>query len=188
MRQKIWTDDRLNWLIKSKEVYNDRQDILDAFNNRYQTNIKLHNLRHINGLYKLGLPKSNKIITNGLKIGWVSLRGFTEKNIGEEISCGNATYIKTSNKSKERYGNYVLKQRYLYEIYHNVKLKTNDFIIFLNGDKKDFSKENLYKINRRINCEMSTRQLYTKNNFKTLGRIKCFEWKEKIKELEKEQL
>jgi hypothetical protein len=30
---------------------------------------------------------------------------------------------------------------------------------------------------------MSTNKLYTKDNYKTLGRIKCFEWKEKIIEL-----
>jgi len=188
MRQKIWTDDRLNWLIKSKEIYNDREDILNAFNERFNTNITLKTLRNISTKHKLCLPKANRIIRKSLESGWVSIRGFAEKNIGDEISCGNTTYIKISNESKERYGNYVAKQRLLYEKYHNIKLLKNDCIIFLNGNNKDFSNENLYKITRGINCEMSTNRLYTKDNYKTLGRIKCFEWKEKIKELEKEQL
>lgn len=33
----------------------------------------------------------------------------------------------------------------MYEKYHNCKLKDNDYIIFLNQDNNDFSKENLIK-------------------------------------------
>jgi hypothetical protein len=183
MKQKIWTEDRLNWLIKSKELYDDREDILDAFNKHYQTNINLHNLRHINNKYNLGLPKANRIIANGLKIGWVSLRGYAEKNIGDEIFNGKATFIKISNLTINRYDNYILKQRYLYEIYHNIKLNNDDFIIFLNGDKNDFSKENLYKVSRYVCGMMSKNRFLTKNDFKTLSRIKYCEWNEKIKQI-----
>jgi len=181
-RPKVWTEEKLNWLIKSKDIYDDREDILNAFNEHFGTNINLHYLRIIGNKHKLGLPKAHKIIKTGLEIGWVSLRGFTEKNIGDEIFNGKATFIKTSNESKERYGNYVLKQRYLYEQYHSVKLKTNELIIFLNGDKKDFSKENLYKVSRYICGLMSGNRFLAKNSFKTLSRIKFCEWKQKIKE------
>jgi hypothetical protein len=182
-RPKVWTEEKLNWLIKSKEIYDDREDILNAFNEHFGTNINLHYLRIIGNKHKLGLPKAHKIIKTGLEIGWVSLRGFTEKNIGDEIFNGKATFIKTSNESKERYGNYVLKQRYLYEQYHSVKLKTNELIIFLNGDKKDFSKENLYKVSRYICGLMSGNRFLAKNSFKTLSRVKFCEWKQKIKVL-----
>jgi hypothetical protein len=182
-RPKVWTEEKLNWLIKSKDIYDDREDILNAFNEHFGTNINLHYLRIIGNKHKLGLPKAHKIIKTGLEIGWVSLRGFTEKNIGDEIFNGKATFIKTSNESKERYGNYVLKQRYLYEQYHSVKLKTNELIIFLNGDKKDFSKENLYKVSRYICGLMSGNRFLAKNSFKTLSRVKFCEWKQKIKVL-----
>ncbi len=192
-RQKVWTDEKIDWLIKSKELYDDRQDILNAFNNQFQTNVSLKILRNINTKYKLSLPKANnainKAMKNNMQIGWVSQRGFAEKNIGDEISNGakSQTYIKISN-SKSNKEKYVLKQRYLYEKYHNTKLLKNDCIIFLNGNNKDFSIENLYKITRGVNCDMSTNKLYTKDNYKTLGRIKCFEWKEKIIELKGNKL
>ena len=182
-RPKVWTEEKLNWLIKSKDIYDDREDILNAFNEHFGTNINLHYLRIIGNKHKLGLPKAHKIIKTGLEIGWVSLRGFTEKNIGDEIFNGKATFIKTSNESKERYGNYILKQRYLYEQYHSVKLKTNELIIFLNGNKKDFSKENLYKVSRYICGLMSGNRFLAKNSFKTLSRVKFCEWKQKIKVL-----
>jgi len=186
-RQKVWTEEKLNWLIKSKEIYDDREDILNAFNEHFNTYISLHYLRIVGNKHKLGLPKAKRLLRKSLESSWISARGFAEKNIGDEIFNGKATYIKTFNESKGRYGNYVLKQRYLYEIYYNVKLITNDFIIFLNGDKKDFSKENLYKASRYVCGLMSGNRFLTNNNLKTLNRIKYCEWNEKIKELEKEQ-
>lgn len=188
-RQKVWTDEKIDWLIKSKDIYDDREDILNAFNDYFKTNVTLKRLRNISTKYKLSLPKANNAINNArenIKLGWVIQRGFTEKNIGDEIINGqkNQTFIKISN-SKLNKEKYVLKQRYLYEKYHNIKLSKNECVIFLNGNNKDFSKENLYKITRGINCEMSMNKLYTKDNYKTLGRIKCFEWKEKIIELKK---
>lgn len=42
----------------------------------------------------------------------------------------------------------ISKQKYLYQQYHNCKLLPNEVVIFLNGNKRDFSKENLYKITR----------------------------------------
>ena len=37
------------------------------------------------------------------------------------------------------------KARVMYEKYHNCKLNANDYILFLNQDRNDFSKENLIK-------------------------------------------
>ena len=179
-RQKVWTEEKLNWLIKSKEVYNDREDILNAFNTHFNTNITLKTLRHVSAIHKLYLPKAKRLLQKSLESSWISARGFTKKYIGDEISNGKATYIKTSNESKRRYDNYIVKQRYLYEHYHNVTLNTNDFIIFLNGDKKDFSKENLYKVSRCVCSALFGSKFHIENSFQTLSRIKYCEWKEKI--------
>ena len=68
------------------------------------------------------------------------------KEIGSEMS-----YDSDPNDVRIRLGKgkYMTKKRYLYEKYHNVKLKKNDVIIFLNHDFNDYSKENLVKIDRR---------------------------------------
>jgi hypothetical protein len=60
----------------------------------------------------------------------------------ERINCGK-TVVKISK------GKFIDKRRYLYEKYHNVKLKRSDVILSLNGNQNDFSKENLVKVSRR---------------------------------------
>ena len=48
-----------------------------------------------------------------------------------------------------------LKHRVIYENYHNVKLKTTDVVIFLDGNKQNFDIENLALIDRGINAIMN---------------------------------
>ena len=184
-REKIWTNDKIDWLIESKNVYDDREDILIAFNKQFCTNISLTKLKTINTRFNLNLPVAKKRVEESIRKSFISSRGFYEKDIGDEILSGTETYIKTSNERKAKYGNYVLKQKYLYEKYHNVKLGKNDCVIFLNGNRKDFSKENLYRLTKGVSCLMSTNGFYkTKDKQKTLVRIKVCEWKEKINQLQ----
>lgn len=39
------------------------------------------------------------------------------------------------------------KQRYIYEQYHKVKLKSTDYVIFLDGNKNNFDIDNLERVN-----------------------------------------
>lgn len=48
-----------------------------------------------------------------------------------------------------------LKHRVMYENYHNVRLKSTDVVIFLDGDKQNFDIENLALIDRGINAIMN---------------------------------
>lgn len=176
MSLRVWTKEKLDWLIDSKKIYDDRVDILHAFNKHFDTNLSLKTLRNVSTVYKLNLPKANKIIANGLKQGWVALRGFDFKNIGDDIKRGSAnqTFIKLPNEC------YVLKKRYLYEQYHNVKLQPNEIIVFLNGDYNDFSIDNLYKVSHKAHTIMATKGFYKKNKIANLGRINACEWKIKL--------
>ena len=36
-----WTKDRLEWLRKSRDIYTDREDILNAFNKHFNLNVSL---------------------------------------------------------------------------------------------------------------------------------------------------
>ena len=76
--------------------------------------------------------------------------------------------------------------RYLYEMYHDVKLNDNDMIIFLDGNKKTLKKDNLYKITKNINGIMKSNNLH---NVKTekIAVIKYCEWKEKNKQVKGEK-
>ena len=60
----------------------------------------------------------------------------------ERVKDRDRVYVKVS-KDKWMY-----KQRYIYEQYYDVKLTDDDFILFLDGDKRNFNITNLYKVTR----------------------------------------
>lgn len=82
----------------------------------------------------------------------MDMSGFLRQNnqpIGYEFLKDGIWYIKISNeKYKGLMANSMLKNRYLYEKYHNYKLKDDELIIHLDNDKNNFDKENLIKLNR----------------------------------------
>lgn len=189
-RQKVWTDEKIEWLLKSKEIYSDREDIVTAFNERFGTNIDILSLNNINTVHKLKLPPAHKRIEKGkenLKLGWLKIRSFEKKEIGEKIHRGSSTqeFVKVSNSGN---GNedYILKTKYFYELYHNVKLDKNTMVIFLNGYKEDYSKENLYALDKQTFTSMMKNKLFTKDKETTKNRIKFCEWRMKLRNLERE--
>jgi hypothetical protein len=71
------------------------------------------------------------------------IRDMSNLPIGtERVKDRDRIYVKVA-KNK-----WIYKQRYIYEQYHKVKLTSNDFIVFLDGDKTNFNIDNLYKITR----------------------------------------
>lgn len=177
--------EQVEWLKTNKHKYDDREDILNAFNLHFNTNINLTVLRDFNTKYQLCLPKAHRAIgiaRGNLKTGWLKLRGFTHKQIGDEIHDGSCTtaYIKVSNSQNKR-DKYVLKNRYLYEQYHGVKLDDiDDVIIFLDDDYTNFSKENLYRLPRKTHALYLNHRLHKVKSVDKLTLIKYCEWKEKI--------
>ena len=98
-----------------------------------------------------GVSKANK---GSYKKGNIPINALP---IGAERTHQGYTQVKVSENKWE------LKQRTIYEKYHNVKLKPQDVVIFLNGDKKDFSKENLYLIDRETQMYMAKNDLWSED-------------------------
>jgi hypothetical protein len=186
----MWTKERLEWLIKSKEIYHDREDILNAFNEHFNINISLALLTKNNGRYNLGLPKAYRILRRNAEITQVKRRGFWKRPDDYEQTYlkENVIYIKTSdtiNHSKRKDG-FVPKNRYLYEKYHGVKLDDiEDVIIFLDGNNTNFSKENLYRVKRKTHALFLNHRLHKVKSIDKLTLIKYCEWKEKIFQLKR---
>lgn len=177
----LWKD-KIEWLNANKHKYDDREDILNDLNKEFNTNFTLTHIKDMNTKCKLKLPLANKRINQGLKNGRTKLRGFSEREIGEEsYKSGKNVYVKTA-KTSEFKNNFTLKHRYLYEKYNNIKLNDNDCIVFINGNYKDFRKENLYKISRNVHDLMSGYRLHNVKKDK-LAVIKFCEWKEKINKM-----
>ena len=176
-----WTKDRLEWLRKSKVIYTDREDILNAFNKHFNLNVSLSLLSKNNYKYNLGLPKANRIIQRGLEIGWIKKRGFARRDSDytQEYVSGSRTYIKVDGA--ETKDGFVPKNRYLYEQYHNEKLDPiEDIVVFLDDDYTNFSKENLYKMKRSTHALMFNHGLYGMKSVDKLTLVKYCEWKGKI--------
>ena len=73
----------------------------------------------------------------------------------ERVKSDGMTQIKIA-KNKWEY-----KQRYLYEKYHNVKLTSNDYIIFLDQDRTNFNIDNLMRVTRRESSILSNQKLFS---------------------------
>lgn len=76
--------------------------------------------------------------------------------IGTEYVKDDGMILIKVSKNKWMY-----KQRYLYEQYHNVKLRNDQYVIFLNQDRTDFSKDNLKAISRHESAIMSNLGLFS---------------------------
>ena len=75
----------------------------------------------------------------------------------ERVSTG-ITYIKTDQPNVWR-----RKSRVMYEKYHNCKLNDDEYILFLNQDRNDFSKENLIKSSNKEMAYLHNWGTYSKN-------------------------
>lgn len=74
----------------------------------------------------------------------------------ERIKPDGMVQIKIS-KNKWEY-----KQRYIYEQYHNVKLTSDDYIIFLDQDRTNFDINNLMRVTRHESAILSNQKLFSK--------------------------
>ena len=84
-----------------------------------------------------------------------NVRNVSKCSIGTERTTKEGTFIKVAQPDVWR-----RKTKVMYEKYHNCKLEDNDYVIFLNQDRNDFSKENLMTVSHR---EMSF--LYNSKTF-----------------------
>lgn len=72
------------------------------------------------------------------------------RNIGNKIAIGTE-YTKPDGMVlvKVDKNKWVYKQRYIYEQYHNIKLKEDEYVIFLDGDRTNFNIDNLKLLTRQ---------------------------------------
>ena len=76
--------------------------------------------------------------------------------IGAERTTKDGVFIKVAQPDKWR-----RKTRVMYEKYHNCKLQDDEYIVFLNQDRNDFSKENLFKSSNQEKCYLHNWKTYS---------------------------
>ena len=86
------------------------------------------------------------------------VRGTQKHPIGAERMTKDGILIKVAQPNVWR-----RKARVMYEKYHNCKLTDDDYILFLNQDRNDFSKENLFKSTNNEQCCLHNWGTFSKN-------------------------
>lgn len=116
--------------------------------------------------------------------------------IGNEKKWGNYTYVKVDDRAQtfefgtreNQLHNYRRKTNLMYEKYHNIKLNDDeDIVIQLDENPNNYSKENLYLINKKA-LHIYVGSKYKNENLETkLNALKVSEIYALIKEMEKNE-
>ena len=134
--------------------------------------IELAPTNELTRLWWVARQKYAYFITKNQLRQYLSKRGIKYKDyninkvrpMGEKLPIGSER-IKSDGMTQLKIGKnkWEYKQRYLYEQYHNVKLTSNDYIIFLDGNRNNFSIDNLERIDCRTSAIIANLRLPSKN-------------------------
>lgn len=152
MKRKF-NNEHIMWLTNNT-YKKPREQIVKEFNEHFGSEFTLGQIN--------ALMKRHKIRTDYVcKESWFK-KGSVPHNAVSILSetVDSNGYVKI--KIKDNY--WVYKHRYLYELYHNVKLKDDDVIMFLDKDKTNFSKDNLVLVSK-------SESMYLTNNFNDIENV-----------------
>lgn len=137
--ERYRTPEQKKWILDNYEKYKgisfNWENFTNDFNKTFNKNISIPRMKAY--LYH-----------DNINVGKSSKKPVTIKAVGETIKSGDRQYIKINDDIQRGKNNYQLKQRYLYEQYNCCKLQDNEYIIFLDGDKTNYEKDNLVKLNK----------------------------------------
>ncbi|QQV90551.1 HNH endonuclease [Polaribacter phage Freya_1] len=89
--------------------------------------------------------KKGQLPKNTLKVG------------SERLTKDGYIELKIADPNK-----WILKQRYIYETYHKVKLKKGEIVVFIDGNNRNFTPVNLEKITKSENMNRNSIHRYPK--------------------------
>lgn len=167
-----WSDEEKLYLkeITPGRHYKEIQELMyEKFNHQFsmpqiKSAISRYNLNTgFTGRFEKGHVPVNKGTKGMMKANKTSFKkGQIPKNVrpvgSERVNVEGYTEIKVSEPNKWR-----LKHRVLYEEYHNVKLNSNESIIFMDGDRSNMSKENLTLVTRQELLKLNKLNLMSSN-------------------------
>lgn len=150
----------------------------NKYTNEFENKMKLlaptHTLSDL-----LEIAQKDYIITKSQLQKYLSKRNIKYKdynankvrNVDERVLIGTER-IKPDGmiQVKVSKNKWVYKQRMIYENYYNVKLTSDDYIIFLDQDRTNFDITNLKRISRRESSILANQKMFSKDkNLTELG-------------------
>lgn len=128
-------------------VNNDFNSLLKIAKTKYKYNITKKQLRLYLSKRKIRYKNYNSNM----------IRNMNKIPIGTEYTKPDGMILVKVSKDKWKY-----KQRLIYEQYYNVKLTSDDYIIFLDQNRTNFDINNLRKITRRESSIVANQGLFFK--------------------------
>lgn len=170
IRSRLFNQDQIAWL---RENYNTMLvvDLVSKMNDRYKTNFtdkQVYRFCWTNWGNSVFSGKPNKgWFTKGHEPWHKGTRGtgvhkgttrtrrtaqeyfdsFTAKDGETRVDVNGTTWLKVD-------GEWVIKHRHLYAEHHGVELDHGDIILFKDGDNRNFTIDNLIRVDRRVHSAM----------------------------------
>ena len=170
MKHHKWNEAEINWLRKNLAKYS-WKDIGSAFNQYFGTSLTQASVEHACLRYGITHGRENE---KGFIKGESNSYSLSRTIGAERTDSRGRVFIKVRNDACNFRGNWVQKDRYIWEQQHG-KLANGDLLIHLNQDKSDCSIDNLYKVDRKINAMLMSFGWYFKDRTMTITAIKCCE-------------
>lgn len=172
----FYTQEQLKWIAYNKDLHINSVSLCKAFNERFSKNKKPSSIKSV---VRRKFPNHEWPWSGGQKKGeGVSV---TAAPVGSERFSGGYWYVKVDNKSlpknfttKEVRENWVQKHRYIWEQAYG-KLGNKQIVLFLDGDRSNFSLDNLYPIERRVSVYMMRNKMFFSDPNLTLAAVKLAE-------------
>lgn len=146
LKKRSLTEEQLKWLEKNVTgIYCD--ELTKKFNKRFGTNFSVKKMQIFKDTY-------------GFKSGLTGKNGYfpSEKPIGSESEKKNEGYVRVKVGRGKK--GWKLKHRLIYEKYHG-PIPEGYCVAFANGNKKDYSKENLILVKDNVLRRASVNHLLT---------------------------
>lgn len=178
VKHPSYSSDQNQWLIDNCYKYPNSISLTEDFNKRFNLNRTSSGLKAY--LRKL-VPEHKFSHSGGLATG----KGFsvTSKPVGSETFKGGYWWIKYNDKplpkkytTQDRYANWKMKHRYIWEKYHG-DIPEGCKVIFLDGDRNNFSLDNLYCADTRALLYLMRNNMWYESGTLTLSAIKWAELK-----------
>lgn len=144
-RIRFLLDEQVEWVKENASKFC-AEELTRRFNEKYGENRTVYTMwsicRH-RGIY-IGSPEIKAKAIQDSK---------TKYQVGEISVQGGIQHVKVMKRGyKEALKDtFMMRSRYEYEKMHGVKLCKDDVIAFLDGDKNNFSKDNMIKVSRGTN-------------------------------------
>lgn len=164
-----------NWIIANVDKYDNYKAMAEDFNRIFGTDKKDRGLQS-HAVRYLGIISGRQAFKKGHHT-------HNKKDIGDEYvnSSNGYTYVKVSD-DKDRNKAWQGKHRIVYMERHG-EIQDGHNVIFLDGDKTNFSHENLVSISDRTNRILQSRSWHFNNAKLTKAAIKTIELENAVKEV-----